>query len=205
MTNLNTLFDFTKYEKRKPADQKKFEAENKALLTAFIGGVHSSFKKLHTVVLKAIEPIDQDKNLCATVMSGYLAGFFKRRYASLCEKATKQRFKLWIDNTNVYVKKLDEKTKLPSNIPTDESMRIYHQLTDNNDKECNIFLGYTVNEAWAMITGIFAVCFEGEELLWITDLNNFGEDAQTPIVPITPTPIAPKVKPGAKRKKAQNE
>ncbi len=206
MTQSNTLFDFSMFEKRKEIDQDDFEKNNKLLILSFIDGVNHSFEKLHTVVLKAIEPIDQEKNLCAIVMSGYLAGFFKRKHPELCIKATKQRFKLLVDKTNVYVKKLDEQTKLPSNIPTDESIKIYHQLTDTEkDKQCNIFLGYTVNEEWSMITGIYAVCIEGSQLLWISDLNNFGDETATPVLPITPNPILPKVKIGVKKIRAQNE
>jgi hypothetical protein len=204
-TNLNTLFDFSKWPKRKPVGQKKFEKENRDTIFAFIGAVHSSFEKLHTIILKSIEPIDQAKGLPALVMNGYLCGFFKRRYMHLCGKATKQRFRLIMNNTSVYIKKLDEKTKLPSNIPTDESIMIYFQLTaTNKDKDCNIFLGYTANEAWSMITGIYAVCIEGDEILWLSNLNDLLEDTKQPVMPITPVPMPPKVKINIKKKK-QNE
>jgi hypothetical protein len=205
-TNLNTLFDFTKWPKRKPTSQRQFESENREIISSFIPAVHSSFKKLHTIVLKAIEPIDQSNLLPAIVMSGYLNGFFKRRYMHLCGKATKQRFRLLLNDTYVYVKKLDEKTKLPSNIPTDESLRIYFQLTNTEqDKNCNIFFGYTVNEAWSMITGIFAVCIEGNEVLWLSDLNDIQDSLSSPVTPLPPKPNKPKLKPNAKRKKKDNK
>lgn len=205
MANLNTLFDFSKFDKRKTASQQEFEEQNKQLLIDYKNEVPESFKKLHQRVLAAIEPIDQDKNLCAVVMSGYLTGFFKRKYPHYCGKATKQRFKLCISNTNVYIKKLDEKSKLPSNIPTDESLKIHFQLTDSTDKECNIFLGYTVSEDWSILTGTYALCIEGEEKIWISDLSGLDSDNLSPVVTMKPTPIAPKVKEGAKRKKIQNE
>ena len=209
MSKLNTLFDFSKFEKRKTPDQKQFEAANKQLLIDFKNFVPVCFKNLHKKVLSSIEPIDQDKNLHAVVMSGFLKGQFIRKYPHYCFKATKQRFKLCIDYTNVYIKKLDEKKKLPSNIPTDESLMIYNQLTDTDkDKSANVFLGYTVTDDWSQITGIYALCIEGEEIIWISDLKDFGEQPQTLVVTMKPTPTAPKVKEGAKKKrndKTKNE
>src|SRR5690349_2299008 len=105
MASLNTLFDFSKFEKRKTSDQKDFEDGNKQLLIDFKNFVPLCFKNLHKHVLSAIEPIDQDKNLHAVVMSGYLKGQFIRKYPHYCFMATKKRFKLYIDYTNVYVKK----------------------------------------------------------------------------------------------------
>lgn len=202
MSKLNTLFDFSKFEKRKTANQQAFEMANRQLLIDFKQFVNVSFKQLHQKVLTVIAPLDQDKNLKAVVMSGYLAGQLKRKYPLYCGLATPQRFKLWIDGVSVYIKKLDEKNKLPSNIPTDESLKIYNQLADDNeDKGCNIFLGYTVSDDWSRITGIYLVCIEGEERIWMTDLTNFGEDQASPVIPMTPKPIAPQIKVGAKRKK----
>ncbi len=201
MSNLNMLFDFSKFEKRKTANQIDFEQQCRQMLIDFRNFVPVCFKNLHRKVLSVIEPIDQDKNLNAVVMSGLLKGQLIRKYPQYCHKATKQRFKLYIDYTSIYIKKLDEKTKLPSNIPTDESLMIYNQLTDsNNDIGCNIFLGYTVKDDWSMITGIYAVCIEGENILWITDLRNFAEEEQLPIITLRPRPNTPKVKSGAKKK-----
>lgn len=211
MANLNTLFDCAKFEKRKTSDQKSFEMANRELLIDYKNFVPNCFKKLHKNVLAAIEPIDQDKNLPAVVMSGYLAGEFKRKYPHYCTKATRKRFKLYIDYTNVYVKKLDARTKLPSNIPTDEALMILNNLTDTNaDNGGNIFLGYTVSDDWSRIKGIYAVCIEGDKIVWISDLTNFGEEEKAPVITLKPKPIAPKVKTGAKKKsddqkKTQNE
>jgi hypothetical protein len=207
MSNLNTLFDFSKFEKRKPIEQKQFEKANAQLLRDFREFVPTCFEKLHKKVLANIEPIDQDRNLHAVVMNGFLKGQFIRKYPHLCYKATRQRFRLFVDNTNVFVKKLDEKTKFPSNIPTDQSLMIYNQLTDStSDKHTNVFLGYTVREDWSKITGVYAVCIEGEEIIWISDLNTFGEEqSTTPVIPMGPTPIKPKVKPGVKKKKTKGD
>ncbi|MFT3932792.1 MAG: hypothetical protein QM726_04175 [Chitinophagaceae bacterium] len=206
MTKVKLLFDFSKYEELKEVDQQKFEEENKQLFPEIVKAVTHSFKMLHTVVLKRIAPVDQDKNLCAVVMSGYLCGYFKKYFPQLCSRATSQRFKLWVNNTSVYIKKLDEKTKRPSNIPTDESMKIFNQLTDNADEKAyNIFFGYTTTDSYSMITGIYAVCFKGEDLLWFTDLNSFGTESATPTVPITPLPSAPRVKPSVKKKIEKKE
>lgn len=201
MTKLNTLFDFSKFEKRKTNDQSEFEKSNTQLLIDFKNFVPICFQNLHKKILSVIEPIDQDKNLNATVMSGYLKGQFIRKYPHYCSKATKQRFKLNVNSTYIYIKKLDKKTKVPSNIPTKESLMIYNQLTNStSDTGCNIFLGYTVTNDWSMIKGIYAVCIEGENVLWMTDLKNFGDAELTPVVILKPKPIAPKVKEGAKKK-----
>src|ERR1043166_5561921 len=47
MSNLNTLFVFSKFEKRKTADQKHFEKTNMQLLTDFKNFVPVCFKNLH--------------------------------------------------------------------------------------------------------------------------------------------------------------
>lgn len=207
MSHLNSLFDFTKFEKRKTAQQSEFENSNRELIIDFKNFTYTSFKNLHKKILSVIEPIDQDKNLYAVVMSGFLRGQFLRTYPHYCYKATSQRFKLFIDNTSVYIKKLDSKTKLPSNIPTDESLMIYNQLTNSeSDLGCNIFLGYTVSDDWSQLLGIYATCIEGEKIIWISDLNTFGESELPPIVELKPKPITPRLKADAKKKrKRENE
>jgi len=83
---------------------------------------------------------------------------------------------------------------------------IINNLTDSDtDKGPNIFLGYTVNEEWSMITGIYAICAQGQSVIWKTDLLDFGENDQTPIVTIRPTPVSPKVKPGVTKKKTKKD
>ena len=106
----------------------------------------------------------------------------------------------------MYIKKLDSKTKLPSNIPTDESLMIYNQLTgSSSDSGCNIFLGYTVLDDWSNITGIYALCLEGEKIIWISDLINFGEAELPPVITMKPTPIVPRLKVGAEKKRKERK
>lgn len=206
MSNLNTLFDFSKCEKRKPLGQQQFEDSNRQLLTDFKNFVPQCFERIHKQILPLIEPIDQGNNLQSELMSGFLKGQFIRKYPLLCYKATKQRFRLFVDNTNIYIKKLDEKKKLPSNIPTNESLMILNNLTDSaTDTDTNIFLGYTTPADKSKITGIYAVCIEGDDVIWCSDLSNFGEGEQSPVITMIPKPIMPKIKPGAKKRNTKNE
>jgi hypothetical protein len=205
MTNLNTLFDLSKYEKRKSSEQQEFESKNRDLLIFFKSCVPLCLKMVHKKVLSVIEPIDQDKNLRAVVMSGLLKGQFLRKYPHYCHKATKQRFKLFVNGESIYLKKLDNNF-MPSNILTKESFLIFNQLSSSNtDLGTNIFLGYVVEDDWSKIIGIYAVCIDGDKLLWYSDLKNFGEAELPPVVTIKPKPIAPRVKQGAKKRKPQTE
>src|SRR5580658_1897662 len=105
MSKLNTLFDFSKFERRKTLEQHEFEKKNKQLLIDFKNAVPVCFKNLHKKILAVIEPIDQDKNLRAVVMNGYLKGQLTRKHPGYCFKATKQRFRLRIGDVSIYIKK----------------------------------------------------------------------------------------------------
>lgn len=211
-TNLQALFDLSKLEKRKTPDQKEFEQTHQQILIDFRESVFRSMDRLHKEILEVIEPESQDNKLAAIAMSGYLRGDFIRNYPFLCRRATRSRFKLITDQGDLlYIKKLDKK-KRPRNVLTKASALILHQLTAKNGGErgANVFLGYTEPGDYSHATGTYAVCIDGDEVKWISDLSLLGGAELTgpAIKDGTPpaTPNQPKLKEGTVRlKKRKNE
>jgi len=205
----SSLFDSSQFQKRKAPAQADFENKNIDLLLAFREMVPKAFLRLHREIFSIIEPISQDKNLPAVIMSGYFKGELIKLFPQLCSNATKQRFLLTgAGNERIFVKKLDSQRR-PSNIPTVDSVLIYNQLSNSHfDVFPNIFLGYSATEDWSDFTGIYAVCIDGEKTLWISDLmmldNNNGANIITmPLQPVIP--ISPKIKEGVVKIKKKAE
>jgi hypothetical protein len=196
MTNVQLLFDLSKFERRITPSQQEFEEKNMELLLAFKGFVPQCFKEMHGI-LSIIEPTAQDKILPAVLMSGLLRGKFIKNYPENCRKATKKRFKLIGGNYEwLYVKKLDRR-KRPSNIATKSSLLILNQRsTSKQDKSPNVFLGYTVSSDWSEYTGVYAVCIEGSEILWLSDISLLGGSSLTRNIEVTPNNPGPKLKDG---------
>ncbi len=194
-TNLQFLFDLSKFEKRKTPIQSEFEETNLELLLAFKQIVYDSHSKLHSYIHTLFRPGEMDRNQSAVSMSSFM------RQGIL--------FKLISpNNENIYIKKLDHK-KRPSNIQTINNNLIIFQLTKSSkDVQPNIFLGYTANENYSIITGIYAVCIEGKAVKWITNISLLGGSAQAQLESITPIGGSPKLKDGIvklKKSKKKNE
>jgi len=182
-----TLFDLSKFEKRRTSSQDEFEKNNHNLLIDFPEMVHLGHKRLHDDILSKIELRSRDNKLNATAMSGFLRGQLIEKYPNYCAKATKSRFKMHNDKSEwIFVKKLTSK-KRPANIPTIANQVIINQLTDSDsDTQQNVFLGYTASKNLSHITGIYAVCIDGNKILWISDLIQYAKKEKlNPSIDIT--------------------
>jgi len=120
-----------------------------------------------------------------------------KKYPNYCSKATKRRFKLFTPNNEwIFLKKL-RNNRRPSNIETAANNIILHQYTENErDKAPNIFLGYTEANGYSMITGIYAVCIDGKDILWHTDISTLEIRETGILVSTKPKNDGPKLKDG---------
>jgi hypothetical protein len=206
--NLQQEFEFSNSGKRKTPKQKQFEKTNMSLLLKFKEHVAEAHQKLHRNIFTEFTPAAMDKNLPAVAMVSYLRLFMIRDFPQLCGYATPSRFKLkTVDSNWVYLKKLDERFR-PQNIETDENERIIHQVTsDRSDKGANIFFGYTEANQYGEITGVFAVCIDGDEEVWRIDIIRLDNDnrEEAKLEPIKPKSGGPKLKDGAKIRRAKRE
>lgn len=178
------LFDLSDLEKRKPTSQKQFEEQHNELLCAMPGIIKNSFQRLNSEVLSNIELRSRDKNLAATTMIGLIKGELIKRFPNYCTNATKVRFKLKKDDGEwIYVKKLHLNKlgqPMPKNITTRSNEKIYNQRADDGeDKACNVFIGYTALKDMTEETGVYAICFDGQDVKWISDLNSLAKATPT--------------------------
>ncbi len=206
-TNLPNLFDLFKFEKRKTPLQQDFEQANMLFLLAFKRIVETSFQNLHSKIFTMFKPYDMDKNMPAVATISFIRQEIIQNFPEYCRSATPARFRL-VTPTNeyIYIKKLDDNYR-PSNIQTGENDLIMNQLTvSKKDKGPNIFVGYTSTHGNSSLTGIYAVCIDGPNLIWRTDISDLSRDNQAPLVGIKPKGPEPTLKPGiVKIRKEKNE
>lgn len=208
MTGL--LFDPSKYEKRKAANQLQFEKNYYTILLKIKSIIDESFQETQKV-LAQIPPACRDKSLFAMLMSGFINGYVRQNFPECTSFDVNGRTLLSKDKKfALYFKKLNNK-KRPDNVKTEYSEMLYHQLTMPGDEKSSVvFVGYTIDETKAAITGYYSVCLEGDEILWTTDISTLGNDNSAsdaaPVVPMLP--LAPKkdrVRVVAKKKKSNEE
>lgn len=197
ITNLPNLFGFTKLDKRKTPVQKEFERSNLDFLLKVREIIYESFQDLHTKVFSLFGPSDMDKNMPAVAMISFIRKGIIKYFPDYCRTATRKRFKLVTPNNEyVYVKKLDDNMR-PSNIETNANNIILHQLTtDKKDKGPNIFVGYTTTSDYSTLTGIYAVCIDGDTVVWRTDISDLYNDQAGAVVTMKPVGTPPKLKSG---------
>ena len=150
-----TLFDQSEYDKLKTPVQNDFLNTNMELLCSFPGIVDKSFERLQKEVLSTIEVRSRNRNLPAVVVSGFMAGYLKELYPTLCREKDGRFFLKLQDNTKVYVNKLNNKFR-PMGIDTKNRSKIVNQLTDEESGEeiGNVFFGYNSTDDNLNGTGV---------------------------------------------------
>src|SRR6185437_120378 len=127
-----TLFDPSDFEARKPANQTDFENRYKDVLAVFPAMVDEAFIRLSRDIYPVVEPASRDRNMMAVLISGFLKGQLVYRFPEYCTHYINNngsRFRLQKENYEwLYIKKLDVNKK-PSNIETDNSVKIIKQLS----------------------------------------------------------------------------
>lgn len=162
-----SLFDNLIYEKRQTPDEAAFQEENLSLLLTFPSLTEECMEFKAKELLSRIPVDSRDRNLHAVLMSGLLKGKLINMFPHYCREATHGRFRLRTEKGQwIYVKKLDDKLR-PMNIETEQNMNILNQVSFSKaDKGANIFLGYTSDKGNSQITGAYAICLDGDVLLW---------------------------------------
>ena len=192
-----TLFDPSEYDKLKTPVQEDFINTNLAMLCSFPDIVDKSFERLQKEILSTIEVGSRNRNLPSVVVSGFMVGFLKDLYPTFCREKDGRFFLKLQDNTKVYVNKLSNKFR-PMGIDTKNRSKIVNQLTDEESGEeiGNVFLGYTSSEDNINNTGVYAVCIDGDTMLWRLDLRSL--EAKNPNIdrPLLPKPSDPRLKDG---------
>lgn len=194
-----SLFDLSDFEKRKLPSQNDFESMNENLLIQFQKIITDAFIRMNEEHLSHIEPSFRNKNLNATLINGFVTGKLSELYPERCSTTTGSRFRFkGYGNEWIYIKKLNDK-KRPSHVKTLGSTVIENQLSEHgtNDLVPNIFLGYTANDTMTEETGVYAVCMDGDEIRWVTDIFSFirNKDKQSQ-VQIKSEPVSAHIKEG---------
>jgi hypothetical protein len=172
-TNLPSLFDLSKLEKRKTLSQKSFEQKNPDLLSAFSYAVFDSFKTFDGKMRSLVRPGGMVNSWPAASINSLIRSAMIEQFPAYCEKATKTRFKLVTDDQNVYFKKFNYRRR-PTNRKSKANDLILYQLTNSNkDKGGNVFFGYTTDPVYSAPLGVYAICIEGDKLLWECDILDF--------------------------------
>ena len=195
-TNLE-MFDPSNYERKRTPEQQEFINNNFDFLISFRDIVYEANKELHQKIFVLFKPGEMDNNMPAVSMISFIRKRLVRNFPLYCEKATPARFKLTTPSREyLFVKKLDD-DKRPSNIPTINNEKILNQCSESNDDLYpHIFIGYTSTEKCDVITGIYAVCIQGKEILWVTDINKLSSGVNGVLVDMNPKDNTPKLKAG---------
>jgi hypothetical protein len=96
----------------------------------------------------------------------------------------------------IYFKKLNDR-KMPSNVRTEYAELVAYQKTiPGGDKMPIVFVGYTVDEGWEELTGVYAVYIQDNKRVWVTTIDDSSaDDSGVPVIVGKPVaPIAPKAK-----------
>jgi hypothetical protein len=166
------LFDDSQMISRILPDQAEFESALIKELNVFSIIIDESFAMMQKE--KSMKnPRFRDRNWEAITMSGNIKGLLYSSFPDFIKVDSCGR--LYFKNEKKYIllfKKLSDQ-KLPSNISTVNSRKLYGQYAFSFEVPNPIvFIGYTVNDSWEVLTGKYAVCLKNERIIWISDIMN---------------------------------
>jgi hypothetical protein len=166
------LFDDSQMISRKLPDQSEFEAALQNELMNFSHIIDESFAMMQREKTQK-NPWFLDRNWEAITMSGNIRGLLHSLYPEFIKVDGCGR--VYFKNDKRYIllfKKLNDR-KLPSNIATVNSQKLYGQYAFPFEVANPIvFIGYTVNDSWEVITGKYAVCIKNDRIIWCSDVMN---------------------------------
>lgn len=196
MAKLYALFDVSKFETRKTADQEEFEELHRGDLQEFA----KIFKEAFSMMKEESADKPQhfkNKNYHATVMSGNVAGLLRENFPNAVKDGPHDRLMFSREGKFcLYFKKLDGRKK-PSNVRTEYAELVAYQKTiKGGDKMPIIFIGYTVDDSWSELTGFYAVYIDNGKRVWVTTFSDESDSSNgTPVVDIKPIePVAPRTR-----------
>ena len=153
-------------------DQSEFEAALSEELGVFSRIIDESFEMMLKEKARK-NPRFLDRSWEAITMSGNIKGLLHSYYPDFLKADGCGRS--YFKNDKKYIllfKKLNDR-KLPSNIQTINSRKLYGQYAFNFEvPNPIIFIGYTATDSWELITGKYAVCIKNDRLIWCSDIMN---------------------------------
>lgn len=190
MAKLNLLFDFSKFEKRKSADQEEFEQQHKDELPIFNQIMGMAFEMLTEESSRKARHY-KGRNYHAELMSGNIRGLLLDNFPNWVKVGDHDRIMFCKKGTHcLYFKKLDDR-KMPNNIRTEYVELVAYQRTiPGGERTPIIFIGYTVDDMWTQLTGVYAVYIEDNKRRWVTEIFEEGGQASGKPI-IIPQPVAP--------------
>jgi hypothetical protein len=194
MLKVIKLFDVTKFESRKTAAQTEFEELHKEDLKEFLKIIRKAFEMTKTESKQKARHF-KNRNYNATVMSGNIIGLIREQFPNEVKEGPNDRA-MFSRNGKfcLYFKKLNDR-KMPNNVKTEYAELVAFQKTlPGGDQMPIVFVGYTVNEEWSEIAGVYAVYIQDNKRVWVTVIDeNNADDSNVPMVGGEPIdPVAPK-------------
>lgn len=166
-----TLFNPDDFIARPLPEQEEFETENLDFLSDFPEIIDKAFERTQKE-LDRKSPLSINKNWFANTMNGNIISFIAQKHYRLLRQTGRGCFYLNLsDRFEVYVKKLNNRTFMPSynHSITSEAM-INQRALPHQVPLPVIYVGYTCDKRNSVITGCYAVCIKGKDLIWRTDL-----------------------------------
>lgn len=166
----SSLFDLDSLLPRPLPEQKAFEDEFTDFLSAIPTIIQKSYQ-LTDNARRQKEPASINVNWFANEMSGNIACQIGKKFPHFI-KPVRNTYCLNLNyKYEVYVKKLNKQLK-PSYHHSDTSWANINQRTMSKTTKPAplIYIGYTTNEQNTLIRGYYAVCWQGDNKLWDSDL-----------------------------------
>lgn len=209
MTNVLTLFDFSKFPKRESALEVEYLKDFEKLLPEFFWAYQYAFERmreersrLKTREINSRWPADAINRHVYSYLSSQptIAPLIKKEYNTFYLE--KGKYKLQF-------KKLNDQYRPSYNYTKRSSLLERNRTWSSNDDKTVIFVGYKVDSTWSSLNGIYSVSLSDRKLNWAVDMEEMVHSSSS-IKTITKTkhdPVAEpevklKVKDGIRRKKA---
>lgn len=192
---------------RPTPEQSKFENANYYQLKAFADAVQIGFER--TLAEQKLKPkLSMNFVWFPVAMHGNVLSEFAQRYPEMIKATGRKNHCIMLNGgCECYIKKLSDNLRPSYNFSNTTEAMVRQMALPEQTPLPIIFLGYKLTKDNSKILGVYAVCLNGNDILWVSDLLSMeppltGDRFSKPVSPvITPTPeiqVFPK-----RKKKAQ--
>jgi hypothetical protein len=170
-----TLFDVSKLIPRPLPDQEQFISENRKFLFSLVALSAKSFEMTYSRSREKL-PLSMNRIWFANEMNGNLLSLVAQDFPEYVKPTGRGSFALMVNfKYECYLKKLNSKTLKPSYNHSNSSKALMNQDAKKNEHPVPvIYLGWTNNKYKDLLTGYYAVCWQGNQKLWKTDLRTLN-------------------------------
>lgn len=195
-----SLFDPTKFEKRKLTSYDEAIGDLKVSFGDFNEIFHEAFKKME-MDLSSKPPHYQNKHSKSNRMNENLQGLLIDKYGLLKIKfeAHKVFYLDWQGKYKIYIKKLDNHYKPQYNQTNSSQKRLYQRELFPNDYKHILYMGYQCDDLWTCIKGVYIVSIDNNKLSWrekidLELINNSIEQIENDELEVLVKPKIKKIK-----------